>query len=292
MANSINTNRGALVALQTLNATNKSLETTQNRVNTGMKVSSAKDNGAIFAIATSQRAEMGAQDAVKQSLQRGQSIVDVALAAGETVIEALTELKSLAVAIQDATGETATKLNNDFSAIVAEIKSALKGASFDGVNLFAANPDADEAIKVTTDTKGGFFELKAVAPDDATGAYLDTGEVDATQGTYPDPDDADAVITFDLATPADRTAANVDIAINQFTSILADLGTKSKSLDRQLSFVSKLQDSLETGIGNLVDADLAKESARLTALQTKQQLGVQALSIANSSSSILLGLFR
>ena len=289
MANSINTNRGALVALQTLNATNKSLETTQNRVNTGMKVSSAKDNGAIFAIATSQRAEMGAQDAVKQSLQRGQSIVDVALAAGETVVDALTELKSLAVSIQDATAgsDTANKLNADFSAIVAEIKSAITGAKFDGVNLFAANA---AAIQVTTNTAatGNKFDLKA-APGAANGAYLATGEVDATQGAAVA---TPAAAAFDLDTVADRTAANVDRAISNFTSILADFGTKSKSLDRQLSFVGKLQDSLETGVGNLVDADLAKESARLTALQTKQQLGVQALSIANSSSSILLGLFR
>jgi len=298
MANSINTNRGALVALQTLNATNRALETTQNRVNTGMKVSSAKDNGAIFAIATSQRAEMGAQDAVKQSLQRGQSIVDVALAAGETVVDALTELKSLAVAIQDAAAGSSslTKLNADFSAIVTEIKSALEGATFDGVNLFKANPVTNESIKVTTNTSGGTFDLKDAAPTAAKGAYLTTGAVDATQGVYtgpaPDPADPDVTTTFNFNTLTDRTAANVDRAINNFTEILADLGTKSKSLDRQLSFVGKLQDSLETGIGNLVDADLAKESARLTALQTKQQLGVQALSIANSSSSILLGLFR
>ena len=265
MANSINTNRGALVALQTLNATNKGLETTQNRVNTGMKVSSAKDNGAIFAIATSQRAEMGAQDAVKQSLQRGQSIVDVALAAGETVVEALTELKSLAVAIQDASGDTATKLNADFTAIVTEINTAISGAKFDGVNLFTGTT----ARSVTTNTSGGTFALSAgAATHPITGAGAD------------------------LSTVANRTAANVDAAINSFTGVLADFGTKSKSLDRQLSFVSKLQDSLETGVGNLVDADLAKESAKLTALQTKQQLGVQALSIANSSSSILLGLFR
>jgi flagellin len=274
MANSINTNRGALVALQTLNATNKSLETTQNRVNTGMKVSSAKDNGAIFAIATSQRAEMGAQDAVKQSLQRGQSIVDVALAAGETVVEALTELKSLAVAIQDAptTGDTQTKLHADFTAITNEITAALAGAKFDGVNLFSANT---AAIQVTTSTAatGNKFSLKAITAD-ATNPL--------SNGTY----------NLATADATNRTAANVDAAINSFTTILADFGTKSKSLDRQLNFVSKLQDSLETGIGNLVDADLAKESARLTALQTKQQLGVQALSIANSSSSILLGLFR
>ena len=288
MANSINTNAGALVALQNLNQTSRDLATTQNRVNTGQKISSAKDNGAIFAIATSQRAEMGAQDAVKQSLQRGQSIVDVALSAGETVTNALTELKSLAVAIQDApTGsDTATKLNADFSAIVAEIKSALTGANFDGVNLFKANA---AAIDVTTNTSGGKFTLKS-APGAAAGAVLATGEVDATQGAAVV--GPPALAAFDLDTPADRTAANVERAVANFSTVLADLGTKSKSLDRQLVFTSKMQDALEVGIGNLVDADLAKESAKLTALQTKQQLGVQALSIANQSSSILLGLFR
>ncbi|GAA0201969.1 flagellin [Brevundimonas nasdae] len=287
MANSINTNGGALVALQTLNATNKALETTQNRVNTGLKVSSAKDNGAIFAIATSQRAEMGAQDAVRQSLQRGQSIVDVALAAGDTVTSALKELKGLAVSIQDDAGdgaggfsENGKKLVADFESIMKEVHSALGGAKFDGVNLFAANTNA---IQVTTNTSGGKFDLKAAAGA-ATGASLLLGGTAAN--------DVWSAAATDAAKKTAYTAANVDTAINSFASTLADLGTKSKSLDRQATFVSKLQDSLETGIGNLVDADLAKESARLTALQTKQQLGVQALSIANSSSSILLGLFR
>jgi len=289
MANSINTNRGALVALQTLNATNKALETTQNRVNTGMKVSSAKDNGAIFAIATSQRAEMGAQDAVKQSLQRGQSIVDVALAAGETVVSALTELKSLAVAIQDsASGSSSeSKLLADFDAIVKEIHTSLAGATFDGVNLFKATGATGE-IAVSTNTSGSKFVLKA-ASQAATAAHANLAfagtNIDAATGAW-------SPAATDAAKRTAYSAANVDAAINTFTTTLAELGTKSKSLDRQLSFVGKLQDSLETGIGNLVDADLAKESARLTALQTKQQLGVQALSIANSSSSILLGLFR
>ena len=294
MANSVNTNRGALIALQNLNATNKALETTQNRVNTGMKVATAKDNGAIFAIATSQRAEMGAQDAVKQSLQRGQSIVDVALAAGETITDALTEMKSLAVAIQDAVAgsDTATKLNNDFTALVKEIRSALSGATFDGVNLFNANT---AAVEVTTNTSGGKFVLKNVygtgtGQTAAAGAIAAGGVIDPTIAP------ADAGVTpannFNFDTLSTRTAANVERAINNFTSVMADFGTKSKSLDRQLTFVSKLQDSLETGIGNLVDADLAKESARLTALQTKQQLGVQALAIANQGSSIVLNLFR
>ncbi|WP_461344403.1 flagellin, partial [Brevundimonas sp. GN22] len=251
MANSINTNRGALVALQTLNQTNKALETTQNRVNTGMKVSSAKDNGAIFAIATSQRAEMGAQDAVKQSLQRGQSIVDVALAAGETVTDALTELKSLAVAIQDSTagGSSETKLLADFDAIVKEIHTALAGATFDGVNLFKTGT----LVEVTTNTAstGNKFTLKLAATAAAATGLAFGGSPTPATGAWDPPADATAKRTA-------YTAANVDTALNGFTTVLADLGTKSKSLDRQLSFVSKLQDSLETGIGNLVDADLAK----------------------------------
>ena len=286
MANSINTNRGALVALQTLNSTNKSLETTQNRVNTGMKVSSAKDNGAIFAIATSQRAEMGAQDAVKQSLQRGQSIVDVALAAGETVVDALSEMKNLSVSIQDAVADSDTekKLMADFDSLAKEVHTALAGATFDGVNLFKANTDA---IQVTTNTgaANNKFDLKAASGAASADSLAFGGTADGAAGTW-----TAATAAADKRTA--YTAANVETAINAFTTTLADLGTKSKSLDRQMSFVGKMQDALETGVGNLVDADLAKESARLTALQTKQQLGVQALSIANSSSSMLLGLFR
>lgn len=310
MANSINTNRGALIALQNLNATNRSLETTQNRVNTGMKVATAKDNGAIFAIATSQRAEMGAQDAVRQSIQRGQSIVDVALAAGETVIEALTELKSLAVAIQDAPktyaadgttvtglGENAKKLVADFEAMVKEIHVALAGATFDGVNVFKAADAAGIKVTINTAAANNTFEIKAangtaVAANLAFGTPAGTGagEFDAATGVWnPRPGNTTGA---DPSALTDYSVANVEAAITSFTSTMADLGTKSKSLGRQMTFVDKFQDSLETGIGNLVDADLAKESAKLTALQTKQQLGVQALGIANQASSILLNLFR
>ncbi|WP_312136659.1 flagellin [Brevundimonas sp. BH3] len=309
MANSINTNRGALIALQNLNATNRHLETTQNRVNTGLKVATAKDNGAIFAIATSQRAEMGAQDAVRQSIQRGQSILDVAMSAGETVIEALTELKSLAVAIQDAPkeydaggavtglGESGKKLVADFEAIVKEIHTSLAGATFDGANVFKLGQTGGLAVTVNTGSANNTFELKAdgaaAAADGlafGSAAGAGAGQFDAATGAW----NAKAGNTAG-ATPSaltDYSVANVEAAITSFTTTMADIGTKSKSLGRQATFVDKLQDSLETGIGNLVDADLAKESAKLTALQTKQQLGVQALGIANQSSSILLSLFR
>jgi flagellin len=242
---SINTNYGAAVALQSLNKTSQQLDTTQNRISTGMKVSSAKDNGAIFAIATSQRANAASQDAVRAGLQRTQSITDVALAAGDSVTSALEEMKSLAVNIASSTGSAQTAYLADYNALGLEVASAISGATFDGVNSLTA--------------LGSNAAITAV----------NTGSV----------------------TAANATAANVDAAISA-TTALATLGTQSKSLGRQITFVNKLQDALEAGVGNLVDADLAKESAKLTALQTKQQLGVQALSIANQGSSILLGLFR
>ena len=244
MATSINTNYGAAVALQSLNKTSQQLETTQNRISTGMKVSSAKDNGAIFAIATSQRATAASQDAVRAGLQRTQSITDVALAAGDTITSALEEMKSLSVSIASSTGSAQTAYLADFNALGTEIASAITGASFDSVNSLTT-----PLASLSTLTAGN------------------------------------------LAAGAATTAA-VDTAIGTVTGALATLGTQSKSLGRQITFVNKLQDAMEAGVGNLVDADLAKESAKLTALQTKQQLGVQALSIANQGSSILLSLFR
>ena len=274
MANSINTNYGAAIALQNLNKTAAQLETTQNRINTGMKVSSAKDNGAIFAIATTQRANMGAMDAVKNSLQRGQSIVDVALAAGDTATSALEEMKALAVNLGSSTGDAQAAYLADFNALGKEVDAALKGATFDGVNLW----NTTTATSVTTDTSGSTSAIGFGTTDKAAATAITD-------------------VTTAATAPADAAAATairtkVDAALKAMTTDLATLGTQSKSVGRNISFVNKLQDATEAGIGNLVDADLAKESARLTALQTKQQLGVQALSIANSSSSILLGLFR
>jgi len=263
---SINTNYGAAIALQNLNKTNSELERTQNRINTGMKVSSAKDSGAIFSIATSQRATAASQDAVRSSIQRGQSIVDVALAAGDTITSALEEQKGLAVSIAGSTGAAQTSYLAEYNAIGTEIASALAGATFDGVNLYKANA---AAITVQTGASTS-YTLKAIAGADT----------------------AVATTTAAVAGDAATIVATVDSAITAFTSVLSDFGTKSKSLGRSITFVNKLQDALEAGVGNLVDADLAKESAKLTALQTKQQLGVQALSIANSASQTLLSLFR
>ena len=271
--NSVNTNSGALVALQNLQNTNAELATTQNRINTGKKVNNAKDNGAIWAIAQGQRSEIQALGAVKDSLARGSSAIDVSLAAGESVSDLLIQLKEKALAAKDTSLSSSSRaaLSDDFNSIKAQITTAVSNAKFNGVNLLDGT--ATNGFKALANA-GGTSTID-VASQTMTLAALGINA---------------SVLTS--ATTAGTALTAVDAAISSVSSKLAKLGTGARSFDTHATFVGKLSDALETGVGNLVDADLAKESARLQSLQTKQQLGVQALSIANSSTSILLGLFR
>ena len=273
--NSVNTNVGAMVALQNLQKTNSQLATTQNRINTGLAIGSAKDNGAIWAIAQTQRAESSSLNAVKSSLQRGQSTIDVALSAGESVSDLLLQMQTLALSASDASlGTTArASLNEDFKNLRDQIKTVVTNAGFDGTNLLG------------TGTAG----YKALANAKGT-STIDVGQQNMSlSGSIVTVAAAGVINTV---TTAKAMITTVETSIKNVSTALSKLGTASKAFENHLTFVGKLQDSLDAGVGNLVDADLAKESARLQSLQTKQQLGVQALSIANSSTSILLGLFR
>ena len=274
--NSVNTNAGALVALQNLQATNKDLDTVQSRINTGKKVNSAKDNGAIWAIAQGQRGEISALGAVKDSLARGQSAVDVGLAAGESVSDLLIQLKEKSLAGTDKSLTTSARnaLNEDFKSIRDQIGTVVTNAKFNGVNLLDGSTGTG-GYKALSNTTGSTIKI--------------AGENLSLSGSVVTLAKTEVINTATLATAA---LAKVEASINNVSASLARLGTGSKSLETHQTFVGKLSDALEVGIGNLVDADLAKESARLQSLQTKQQLGVQALSIANSSTSVLLGLFR
>ena len=275
MVMSVNTNVGAMIALQNLNATNAQLATTQNRINTGKSVATAKDNGAIWAIAQGQRAEIGALNAVKQSLDRGVAAVDVALAAGETVSDLLLQMKEKALAATDASLKTAARaaLNEDFVALRDQIASVTSNAEFNGVNLLET----------------GATGFQALANAQGSSTLTVGAEVMALGST-----NVSVAATQTIATLSDATAALTDVtaSIDTVSGALARLGTKSKALSTHITFVGKLSDALESGVGNLVDADLAKESAKLQALQTKQQLGVQALGIANQTPQLVLSLFR
>lgn len=275
LSSSVNTNVGAMIALQNLNATNADLFATQNRINTGKKVASAKDNGAIWAIAQGQRADIGALGAVKQSLDRGVAAVDVAMAAGETVSDLLLQMKEKALAAKDPSMKTASRvaLNEDFAALRDQITSVTENADFNGVNLL----------------KTGATGFQALANASGVSTLTVGAEVLGLGGTNVTVTTTQSISTLSGATAA-LTAVNA--SIDNVSAALARLGTKSKSLETHVTFIGKLMDSLEAGVGNLVDADLAKESAKLQALQTKQQLGVQALSIANQSPQLVLSLFR
>jgi len=277
MANSVNTNPGAMIALQNLNRTNMELETVQNRINTGLEVAGAKDNGGLYAIAQRMRSNVSGYGAVTDSLNRAVSSVDVALAAGEAISDLIIEMKEKALAATDTSLDTAsrTALNEDFKALRDQIKVIVANAEFNGTNLLdnsltqitaLANADGSNTIAVTDEN----FVLGS------TGGQITI----ATNAS------------FSTATQADNLASQLGTTLDNVNASLARLGTKSKALEIHSSFVTKLSDALTKGIGNLVDADLAKESAKLQALQVKQQLGIQALGIANQSPQSVLSFFR
>lgn len=271
----INTNAGAMVALQNLNQTNRDLEQVQSRINTGLAISSAKDNGGIYAIAQKMRSDVAGYGAVRNSLDLAQSTTDVALAAGEAISDLLVEMKEKALAASDTSLDTAsrTALNEDFKALRDQISTITSNAEFNGTNLIngtvtsisaLANADGSNTITISD-------------------ANLTLGGGTVTVG---------AAASFSSAGDAATMVTTIETSLDNLNASLAKLGTASKSLEVHKGFVGKLSDALEKGIGNLVDADLAKESARLQSLQVKQQLGVQALSIANSAPSTILGYFR
>lgn len=275
MTSSINTNIGAMIALQNLNAITADLRTTQNRISTGLKVASAKDDGATYAIAQSQRAKVSSLDAVKGSLSRTSSAVDVAMSAGESISDLLTQLKEKALAASDTSLDTTSRnaLKSDFDAIRNQITKTAQNASFNGINLLDGSRTSVAAL---ADASGTSHMTVAAQNMSLGGSIVTLG----------------AAASFATATSAQALLTTLDTSINNVSSALSSLGSTSKALDTHATFIGKLQDTLTASIGNLVDADMATESARLQALQTKEQLAVQSLSIANQSQSFLLSLFK
>lgn len=274
MAFSVNTNTSAFLALENLSQTNRELNQTQSRINTGLKVASAKDNGAIFSIAQNLRADVSGLNAVKTSLDRAASTVDVAVAAGEAISDLLIELKEKAVAAKDSGLDTASRssLSTDFTELRDQISSIVENAEFNGKNLVSATSSALTAIT----NPSGSNTITIAAQDLSLGGSIVT---------------LSAAQTISTATIASAAVTIVSASVSSISNALSSLGSGAKRIEILKDFVSTLSDSIEVGIGNLVDADLAKESANLQAQQVKQQLGIQALSIANGAPATVLGLF-
>jgi flagellin len=272
---SVNTNTGAMTALQYLNKTQADLQTTQYAISTGYKVASAKDDGATYAIAQNMRGNVAGYQAASDSINRAMSTVDVAMSAGESISDLLVQMKQKALSASDASLDTASRdaLNNDFVALRDQITAIVSNAVFNGYNLLdgttgkisaLASPDGQSSIAVSAENftlGGGIIDIKATD-------------------------------TISTMTDASGMIATVQSSLTQVDAALAKLSAGSKQYSVQLAFTDKLSGTLTAGIGNLVDANMATESAKLTALQTKQQLGVQALSIANSAPQTILSLFK
>jgi flagellin len=275
MTASINTNVAAMLATQNLSRTQEQLQMSRTAIATGLKVSSAKDNGAIFAIANNERATGSALNAVRESLQRGQSVADVSIAAGETISDLLSQMKEKALAASDAQLSSTSRaaMNADFQSLRDQITNATKNTKFNGASLISAS--AANVTALADETGSNLITVQAQRLN------LSGSNVTVTTSTE-----------VDTVTNAKNALSLVNASIENVSLALAKLGTGSKALNTHLNFVNKLQDAIEAGVGNIVDADLAKESAKLQALQTKEQLGFQALSIANQGPGNLLSLFR
>lgn len=279
---SILTNSSALTALQTLSSTNKSLETTQNRISTGLRIGEAADNASYWSIATSMKSDNKANSAVQDALGLGAGKVDTAYSAINKIKESVDAIKTKLVSALGASAEDKGKIATEITSLTANINSALSNANYAGSNLL----------------NGPTEDLNIVASYNRTGSTVTIDKITVAASAT----DAKTMVTDVVAaalfssastdTEIEASLGQVEAALSSLTTGAATLGATKAQIDSQKSFISGLSDSIEKGVGTLVDADMNKESARLSALQVQQQLGVQALSIANSGNQNILSLFR
>lgn len=276
MSIGVNNNQAALIALQNLNRTQDDLMGAQKRISTGRAVNDAKDNASVWSIAQKQRGDIGALSAVKMSLDRASSIGNVSMIAGTAISDLLVQMKEKVTAAMDSSIDTVsrTALNNDFKALLNQIKSTAQNATFDGANIL------DGSVTIG---------IKFLSNADATSTItlaVQNMSIGGSNITF------SAGSTILTATLASAVMTKLSESLIKVNSSMGSMGAQVRQIEAHNVFVSKLSDALETGISRLVDADMAKESARLQALNVKQQLGAQSLSIANQAPQIVLRLFQ
>ncbi len=269
--NSILTNPEALVALRNLERTNIQLSETQNRVSTGLRVTGAVDDASNFAIAQGIRGDIRALDAIRQGLNNSKGIANVAIAGATGVSDLLQDIRQKLTELSNEgiTSQQRTILTNDFGQLVSQARNFVTNAVFNGVNIL----NTTTGLNTLSNLAGGTLTLRA---RDLNATLNSLGAASVSTASV-----AQAVI----AAQFDNLQSVVNIA-------LGELGADARSLNFQTEFLNAVSDATEEGLGNIVDADLARESARLTALQVRQQLGVQVSNIANQAPQILLGLFQ
>jgi flagellin len=269
------TNNGAAVALQYLTLTQGQLNQTQSAINSGLKVANARDDGAIFAIAQNQRGQVAGYQSVMSSLNNATSSIDVALSAGQSISDLLIQMKQKALSAADASLDTASRqaLNANFTALRDQISTIVSNAEFNGFNL----------------VDGSKTNISALASADGTRRITTQAQNMSLSGSIVT---VKANASISTQTSASTLVATIQSSLTNVNAALAKLSAGAAKFSIQGTFAQKLSDTLTAGIGNLVDANMAQESANLQALQVRQQLGVQALSIANQAPQTVLSLFR
>jgi len=275
MSFSVNTNTGSLIALQYLNATQGQLSQTQSAINSGLKVANARDDGAIYAIAQNQRGTVAGYSAVINSINNATSAVDVALSAGQSISDLLIQMKAKALSAADSSLDTASRqaLNANFTALRDQVTTIVKNAVFNGFNL----------------VDGSTNQITALASADGTRRITTSAQKLSLSGAIVT---VKTTSTISTQAKASTLVATIQSSLTAVNSALAKFSAGAAKFSIQATFAQKLSDTLTAGIGNLVDANMAQESAMLQSLQVKQQLGVQALSIANQAPQTILSLFR
>ena len=305
---SIMTNISAMTALQSLNSTNKSLDVTQARISTGFRVGSAEDNAAYWSIATTMRSDNGALSTVKDALGLGAATIDVAYTGMNMAIEVAKEIKNKLVASRQP-GIDREKVQSEVSELQNQLISVSSSSVFSGENWLSvdsslATYNATKSIVASFSRSGGSVSIGTISIDLTATELIDSSD----QSGILDSEDTTAnggvtysITTLDISaiTDTDDDLADleqmiswVDTGISSMTTAASNLGAVKQRTNMQREFVSSLMDAINRGIGALVDADMNEESTRLQALQVQQQLGVQALSIANQNSQSILSLFR
>lgn len=301
------TNVSAMTALKSLQSTNKSLESTQARISTGYRVAEASDNAAYWSIATTMRSDNKALSTVQDALGLGAAKLDTAYTATNSAIEVVDEIKAKLVAAKEP-GVDKSKIQSEITQLQEQLVGIAGSASFSGENWLsvdsaAAGYSATKSLVASFNrASDGTVSVSTIDIDISSTELFDaadqSGILDTEFTTTGGGAVTVSVSTLDISaagiddTDLDEMISAVDTALADMTTSASDLGAAKKRVDMQKDFVSGLMDAIDRGVGTLVDADMNEESTRLQALQVQQQLGIQALSIANGNSQQILSLFR
>ena len=305
---SIMTNQSAMTALQSLTNTNKSLSQTQNRISTGYRVSNAEDNAAYWSIATTMRSDRGALSTVKDALGLGAATLDVAYTGMKSAIDVTKEIKNKLVAARQP-GIDREKVQSEIAELQNQLKSIADSSVFSGENWLSVDSSAaaynGTKTMIASFSRSGGNVSVGTSSVDVTGTKLfdandQSGILDDTDTTanggvdysVSDLDISSISDTDDDLEDLEQMIGFVDDAIGSMTTAASNLGAIKQRTQLQSDFVSALMTAIDRGVGSLVDADMNEESTKLQALQVQQQLGIQALSIANQNSQSILSLFR